>query len=147
MESAKQVVVLRLGDARYGIPIDQVNEIIRYIAPTRIPNSPGYMEGIISLRGKVLAAIDLRTLLGMDKKEADENTKIIIAGGSNMGFIVDDVDMIVTPGDDETDSAAGLPGYIDRSFVTRILKINGEIIIVLNMASMLNMGEKAKAAV
>mgnify|MGYP000973112927 FL=1 len=147
MENAKQVVVLRLGDARYGIPIDQVNEIIRYIAPARIPKAPGYMEGIISLRGKVLAAVNLRTLLGMDKKEADENTKIIIAGGSNMGFIVDDVDMIVTPGDDETDSAAGLPGYIDGSFVTRILKINGEIIIVLNMASMLNMGEKAKAAV
>ena len=147
MENAKQVVVLRLGDARYGIPIDQVNEIIRYIAPARIPKAPGYMEGIISLRGKVLAAVNLRTLLGMDKKEADGNTKIIIASEENMGFIVDDVDMIVTPKDEEADSAAGLPGYIDRSFVARLLKTNGEIIIVLNMLSMLNIKEKTKAAV
>lgn len=147
MKSTKQVVVSRLGDVRYGFPIDQVNEIIRYIAPTKIPNAPDYMEGIVSLRGKVLAAINLRTLLGMDKKEADENTKVIIAMGSNVGFIVDDVDMIVTPKDDETDSAAGLSEYIDRSFVTHILKIDGEIIIVLNMTSMLNMSEKVQVNV
>ena len=144
---SKQVVVFRLGNERYGFPIDQVNEIIRYIAPTRMPNVPDYMEGIVGLRGKVLAAIDLRTLLGMDKKEADGNTKIIIASEENMGFIVDDVDMIVTPKDEEADSAAGLPGYIDRSFVARLLKTNGEIIIVLNMLSMLNIKEKTKAAV
>lgn len=34
MNDKKQIVVLKLGDVKYGLPIEQVNEIIRYITPT-----------------------------------------------------------------------------------------------------------------
>lgn len=147
MESAKQVVVLKLGDIQYGFPIGLVKEIIRYVSPTKIPNIAGYIEGIISLRGKVHAIINLRNFLGLDKKEADENTKIIIANGSNVGFIVDDVNMIVSPKDEEVDAAADLPGYIDKNYVLYILKIEGEIIVVLNTASILDISKEIKKVV
>jgi len=104
-----------------------------------MPNAPDYMEGLICLRGKVLAAINLRTLLGMEKKEPDGNTKIIISSSSDVGFIVDEVTMIVTPQEDEIDTAAGLVEHIDKSIVQYIIKINGDIIVVLNMASILKM--------
>jgi len=125
VERTKQVVVLKL----------------------EIPNTPGYIEGIISLRGKVYAIINLRNILGIDKKAADENTKIIIASGSNVGFIVDDVNMIVSPKDEEVDAAAGLPGYIDKNYVLYILKIDGEIIVVLNTASILDISREVKKVV
>lgn len=141
MEGTKQVVVLTLGDLQYGFPIERVNEIIRYVAPVKIPNTPGHMEGIISLRGKVHAIINLRSFFGLDRKEADENTKIIIANGSNVGFIVDDVSMIVSPKEEEVDTAAELPGYIDKNYVLYILKIDGKIIVVLNTASLTGSGK------
>ena len=53
MQATKQIVVFKLGNVQYGFPIEQVKEIIRYIAPTKLPNVPNYIEGISSLRGKV----------------------------------------------------------------------------------------------
>ncbi|MHB8061927.1 MAG: chemotaxis protein CheW [Ruminiclostridium sp.] len=147
MESTKQVIVLKLGNVQYGFPIELVNEIIRYVAPIKIPNAPDYIQGIISLRGKVHAIINLRYLLGIEKKEADENTKIIIANGSNVGFIVDDVNMIVSPKDEEVDAATDLPGYINKNYVLYILKIDGEIIVVLNMVSILDTSREVKKVV
>lgn len=147
MENTKQVVVMKLGEVQYGFPIGLVSEIIRYVAPTKIPNTPAYVEGIISLREKVYAIINLRNFLCLDRKEADENTKIIIANGSNVGFIVDEVSMIVSPKDEEVDSAAGLPGYIDQNYVMYILKIEGEIIVVLNTSNILDISREIKKVV
>jgi len=147
MQDTKQVVVLKLGDEQYGFPIEQVNEIIRYIAPTKMPNAPGYLEGIISLRGKVNAVIDLRNCLGMTKKNVDDNTKIIISNDNNVGFIVDEVNMIVTPNEEEVDTAANLPIYKDNNYVLYILKIDGDVIVVLNMLSILGIGNENKKVV
>lgn len=139
MENTKQIVVLKLGDVQYGFPIDQVKEIIRYIPPTKVANSPDYLEGVISLRERILTVIDLRSILSMDKKKADNNTKIIIANSNNTGFIVDDVDMIVAPNEEEVDTNADLPIYFDNNYMLYILKIDGNVIFVLNMLNILDM--------
>ena len=47
--SEKQYVVFT--DGNTGIDILNIQEITRYEAPTRIPNMPSYMQGIINLRG------------------------------------------------------------------------------------------------
>lgn len=137
MQSTKQIVVLKLGDVQYGFPIDDVKEIIRYIPPTKIPNSIDYLEGVISLRGRIHSVIDLRSFLGMDKRMIDNNTKIIIANVNNYGFIVDDVNMIVTPKEEEIENNADLPSYFNNNCIEYILKKDGNIIIVLNMLSVL----------
>lgn|GEM_PF-2529252 len=143
MDNSKQVVVFRIGDVQYGFPIEQVNEIIKYMAPNKIPNAPDFFEGVISLRGKVHAIINLYNLLDIPRKEADGNTRIIVANGTNAGFIVDEVNRIVTPQAEEVDTASNLPGYIEKNFVRYILKIDGDIIVVLNMASILDSSKKA----
>jgi purine-binding chemotaxis protein CheW len=138
MQDAKQVVVFMLENVQYGFAIEQVNEIIRYMVPTKIPATPDYIEGVISLRGHVHAVVDLRNLLGLSTKKADDNTKIIIANNNRMGFIVDEVSMIVTPKKEEIDSAERLPMCNDNDYVLNILKIDGDIVVVLDMTSILD---------
>ncbi len=137
MNKTRQIVVVNLRGVQYGFPIEQVNEIIRYMLPTQVPNSPPYSEGVISLRGKVHSVIDLGNFLGMEKKQADKNTKIIIANENSVGFIVDDVNMIVIPKDEEIDTNINLPVYFNNNHMSYILKIDGNIIFVLNMSSIM----------
>ena len=139
MESSKQVVVFDLDETQYGFPISQVSEIIRYMAPNKIPNSLDYIEGIINLRGKVHVVINLRKILGMDWKKPDCNTKIIVSNSSNLGFIVDEVNMIVTPKEEEITNDVELPIYMDKNYLLDILRIDGEIIMVLNMLNIISM--------
>lgn len=138
MNNSRQIVVVSLRNIQYGFPIEQINEIINYIPPTQLPNSPSYSEGAISLRGKVHSVIDLGNFLGMEKKLADKNTKIIIASENSVGFIVDDVNMIIKPKEEEIDTNINLPVFFNNNYMSYVLKMEGSIVFVLNMLSILS---------
>lgn len=89
-----QVVVFRLGSAEFGVPIDSVQEIVRVPeALTRVPKSPDFVEGVINLRGSVLAVIDQRRRFGLDSVERSDRQRIMVylLNGTRTGFIVDSV--------------------------------------------------------
>lgn len=54
-----QLVTFRLRDEEFGVEINQVREIVRMMDITHIPEAPGFIEGVINLRGQVIAVIDL----------------------------------------------------------------------------------------
>ena len=60
LAEVSQVVSFEIGSEEYALDILDVQEIIRMVEITPVPNAPYYVEGIINLRGKVLLIIDLR---------------------------------------------------------------------------------------
>ncbi len=56
----------------FGIPVDAVQEVIRYQVMTRVPLASPAIGGLINLRGQVITAIDLRHRLGLPARPADE---------------------------------------------------------------------------
>ncbi len=67
-----------LGQEEYGIGILKVKEIIGMMPITPVPQSPGFVKGVINLRGKVIPVVDLRSKFGMEPKEYSERTCIIV---------------------------------------------------------------------
>ena len=59
-----KVIVFRLQNEEYGVPIDYVGSIERMLEITRIPNTPKFIKGVINLRGIVTPVIDLRERFG-----------------------------------------------------------------------------------
>ena len=55
-----QLVVFALGDEEYGLPITQVQEIIRFSQPRTIPNPHASIRGVINLRGRIIPVCDLK---------------------------------------------------------------------------------------
>lgn len=88
-----QVIVFNLGEERYGVEISQIKEIILITQVTHIPNVPDFVEGVLNLRGQIVAIINLRKKLGKEPKKNDENTRIIVIeyGSSTIGMMVDSV--------------------------------------------------------
>ena len=93
VDNTIQVIVFNLGEERYGVEISQVKEIILPTLITRIPNVPGFVEGVLNLRGQIAAIINLRVRLGKEPKKNDENTRIIVIeyGSTTIGMMVDSV--------------------------------------------------------
>ena len=54
-----QLVVFRLGKEEFGVNIHQVREIVRLVPITPIPRAPDFIEGVVNLRGQILAVMDL----------------------------------------------------------------------------------------
>jgi two-component system chemotaxis sensor kinase CheA len=70
----------------YGIPISQVQEIVRVLEAAPVPNAPPYVRGVANLRGRILPVIDLRMKLGMTAVAVSEETRIIVIT-SSLGFL------------------------------------------------------------
>jgi len=64
-ESANSWVLFKLRDRGYGIKTDMVREMVLFDKPSKLPDHPDYVRGVINLRGRVFPIIDLRVRLGM----------------------------------------------------------------------------------
>lgn len=94
IEDDEQMVVFRLDKEEFGVPIESVQEIVRVPSElTHVPKTPGFIEGVINLRGAVLPVIDQRRRLGLPTLERSEQQRIMVFlfDGVRTGFIVDSV--------------------------------------------------------
>ena len=88
-----QLVSFSIGEEEFGVDITRVQEIIKRTDVTTVPNAPHFVEGVMNLRGRVIPVINLRARLGMERKEFDADTRIVVVELSEgtIGFIVDAV--------------------------------------------------------
>ena len=89
-----QWVIFELRGEEFGVDISNVREIVRMMEITHIPEAPGYIEGVINLRGQVIAVIDLAKQFKLSSlDELPDSARIIVTemGSITVGMIVDGV--------------------------------------------------------
>jgi len=62
----------------FAVPVETVLEILELRPVFRIPEAPAHLMGLIDVRGRAVAVIDLRTRLGLPRVAADDNTRIVV---------------------------------------------------------------------
>ncbi len=138
-----QIVVFSLGEEEYGLPITQVQEIIRYTEPRAVASHIDWMRGVISLRGQIIPVIDLAARLALGAT-ANEPGKIIIVETetSNAGIVVDEVQEVLTLQDGETEP---LP-VAGNDALEAIAKIGDRLVVLLDARGLFGNGELGLAA-
>jgi purine-binding chemotaxis protein CheW len=139
-EEAKELhlVTFNLGE-EYGVPINQVQEIVRVGGITMVPNSPSYMEGVINLRGRVLPVLNLRKRLNLSGREMSNASRIVVTevGSKVIGLLVDAVSYVIKIPGDSVEPAPEEVLEIDTDYITGIGKIQDRIIILLDLERLL----------
>jgi purine-binding chemotaxis protein CheW len=126
--TTRQLVVFSLGEEEYALPINQVQEIIRYTEPRAVASEVTWIRGVISLRGKIVPVCDLGARLGLGGGEGSGKIVIVETGSVTAGIIVDDVDEVLTIEDDQLDDvpAAG------SDSIEGIAKVGDRLVVLLN---------------
>jgi purine-binding chemotaxis protein CheW len=139
-----QLVSFHIGDEEFCVDILKVQEIIRMMQITKVPNLPSFVEGIINLRGKVIPIIDLRIRLGMAKREHGGNTRIIVVEISNktIGFIVDSVSEVLRIPKSITEAPPEIVSGVNSEYITAIGKLEDRLLILLELEKVLTEEEK-----
>ena len=139
-----QLVVFMIGNEEYGVEISEVQEINRMIEITRIPRAPKFVEGVINLRGKVIPVIDLRKRFGMDKKEYDKNSRIIVVeiDEKMVGMIVDAVTEVLRITSDNIEPPPPIVAGIGSEYLRGVGKLNDRMLILLDLAKVFTETEK-----
>jgi purine-binding chemotaxis protein CheW len=93
VETAEELVVVRLGGCRYALPMASVAEVGRPPALTRVPGLPAWVAGVANWRGRVLAVLDLRSLLAANGTDLDRRARLVVLnhGGVRVGVLVEAV--------------------------------------------------------
>lgn len=86
-------VVVRLGSGRFALSMQQVAEVGRMPAVTRVPALPSWVSGVANWRGRILPVLDLRLLLGADRTDLQPSSRMLVLSesGVTVGLVVDEV--------------------------------------------------------
>lgn len=134
----EQLVLFTLGREVYGISITQVKEIIQYKEATKLPNTPAYIDGIISLRGKIILVVDLAMRLELTiPKNTDQRALIIETDGREIGIVVDEVTEVFRLQDSAIEPS---PTEIGYGYFRGIGKDGNRLLILLDVNKLF--GEK-----
>lgn len=90
------MVVLVVGDERYAVEVQDVQEIEPLDKVTPIPGTPAFWTGVVNLRGSMYAVLDIERYLGLPASPAVENPKVALVSraGLSVGLLVDEVSEI-----------------------------------------------------
>ncbi len=136
-----QLVVFTLGKEEFGVEINNVQEIIRMPAITKIPQAPDYVKGVINLRGRIITVINLNAMMGMASREQDENTRIIVANVTDtvMGFVVDSVSEVLRlPAKNVEPAPSVIASKISMEYLRGVGKMDNRLLILLDLDKVLS---------
>lgn len=126
----RELISFRVGDQEYCVNIMAVREIRGWSPATVLPQTPGYMRGVINLRGAVLPIMDLACRLGMPVIEPSVRSVFIVvqAGDRTVGLLVDAVSDILSVNDDMIQATPDVACDTVRSFIRGIISIEERMI-------------------
>lgn len=124
----------------YGIEIICVTEIIGIQPITEIPELPGYVKGIINLRGKIIPVMDVRLRFKKEPAAYNDRTCIIVIDikGTAIGLIVDTVSEVLTIEDENIVPPPDLKSGFQSRFVKGIGKVGNNVNLLLDCEKVLN---------
>mgnify|MGYP001410895280 CR=1 FL=1 len=138
-----KLIVFRLKDKEYAIPVSQVNSIEKVLHITRVPNVAPYIKGVINLRGVVTPIIDLRRRFQFEEVEYGESTRVIIVSTNNMevGLIVDAANDVVDVQASQIEPQPEVVGVEEAEFISGVVKVDNRLLILLNLEKVLSQSE------
>ncbi len=141
-----QYVTFLIARETYGVEVLRVQEIIGMTGITHVPNSMEFMRGVINLRGTVVPVVDMRLRFGMEEKDYDNFTVILIVEvkGYMVGMIVDSVADVVDIPIKNIQDTPHFSANIRTDYIKGIGRIDEDLVIVLNVDKILSTEELEK---
>jgi purine-binding chemotaxis protein CheW len=134
-ENVREYLSFNLSHEVFGIPIENIKEIIKPPYITQLPRTEPVIVGIISLRGVIVPVIDIGRRLGMEAVKFGRKTRILILEQQQeqMGCLVDSVRSVVRLREEQVEPA---PQVFDRAQAEHIIgvgRVEGEVVTLLSV--------------
>ncbi len=137
-----------LGDEKFAIPVDHVQEVVEFGQVTKVPNAPGYMLGIINLRGRVLPLLDTKMKLGLPATTVTQKSRIMVldiqmAEDKNLqiGAMVDIAREVVEISDSEIQDAPEFENLKSSAPITGIVNDQGDITLIMDITKVFSVND------
>jgi purine-binding chemotaxis protein CheW len=147
-QNLTEYVTAMIGGQLFGLPIVRVQDVFMPERLTRVPLAPPEIAGVLNLRGRIVTLIDLRRRFGLGQRE-DGDAPMAIGvelRNESYGLLIDGVGEVL-----KLDDAAREPNPVNldqrlASVSAGIHRLDGQLLIVVDIGRVLDIGAKAIAA-
>jgi len=138
--SSGEYLTFRLASEEYGIDILKVQEIRGYESPTRIANAPGFLKGVVNLRGTIVPIIDMRIKFACSSAEYNSFTVVIILNIRNrvVGIVVDSVSDVLELPAQSIKPAPDIESVIEAGCIKGLGSLGERMLILLDIEALMN---------
>ena len=149
-DTAAQYLTFSLGEEVFAMDIRTVREIIQYGPMTTVPLMPGFVRGVINLRGAVVPVIDLQARFGRPAAHVGKKTCIVIfdavrAGERvELGLLVDAVSEVIEIAAGQIEPAPNFGTTVRRDFIRGMGKVANRFVIILEPDKAFDVNEMAE---
>ncbi|MEO5357258.1 MAG: chemotaxis protein CheW [Nitrospirae bacterium YQR-1] len=146
-EENNQFLTFKLGDEVFAINIMKVKEVLEFDTITKVPRTPGFMRGVINLRGSVVPVIDLRLKFSMSETQKTVNTCIIIVevsieGQSTaLGALADAVDEVVGMDSANIEEPPKIGTTLSGDFIAGMGRKDDSFVMILDIDKVFSLEE------
>lgn len=132
----------------FGVPVRQVQEVIRYQEMTRVPLVPQVVRGLINLRGQIVTAIDLRRRLGMGERPVDQLPMNVVVRTDDgaLSLLVDEIGDVLEVDPAAAEAPPDNLGAAARDLISQVYKLKDKLLLVLNPDHTLDIGDMSGRA-
>ncbi len=153
----RQITTFKVADTLLGLDILIVKEVYRHMEVTAIPDAPPHMSGLMNLRGRVVTVINLGVCLNLESTEKDDLKLLIMKtnaeihqyqqkgllpdvslGDDIVGFLIDNMDDVLTVEDDEILTTPPNLDNVDRQLIEGVIKLESGLVLILDINAILD---------
>ena len=144
-----QYLTFLLGEHVFALGIERVREIIQYAQMTTVPHTPGFVRGVINLRGAVVPVIDLQARLGRARATVGEKTCIVIFDAHSegerveLGLMVEAVSEVIEIGAAQIEPAPQFGAVVRREYIHGMARLKNRFVVLLDPERSLDIEDMA----
>ena len=150
VEVPAQFLTFTLGEEVFAMDIRTVREIIQVGPMTTVPLMPGFVRGVINLRGAVVPVIDLQSRFGRPRATVGKKTCIVIFDAIRdgerveLGLLVDAVSEVIDITPEQIEPPPNFGSAVRRDFIQGMGKVGTRFVIILEPDKAFDVGEMAQ---
>ncbi len=147
-----QYLTFTLNQEVFALEIAKVREVLEFTAVTKVPRTPGFLRGVINLRGNVVPVVDLKSKFGMGQTERTVNTCVVITevtvdGESTViGALADSVREVIDLDPAQVEPPPRIGTRLDTAFIRGMGKRDDEFLILLDVDKVFSAEELGRVA-
>lgn len=146
MSKELKLLVFDLGEQYFAANIMEIERILPYEIPTKLPDSPDFLEGVINYEGKILPVISLARRFNAISSSDTKKSCIIVSRCNDkaIGIIVDTVNEVKSVYEEAIEEAPEISSKISKRYIKGLVKEKDKIIILLGLENVLSDDEKGR---
>jgi purine-binding chemotaxis protein CheW len=144
-----QYMTFKLGNELFAVKVAQVREVLEVPLITRVPSAPGYMRGVVNVRGQAIPVVDLRLRFGLPTVANTLNTRIIVmelqldGEATVLGGIADSVHEVIELEPDSINPPPRIAMRWRTEFIQGMGRRGDDFIIILDVNAVFSSNELA----